>query len=136
MTSLRTFTNTQVNMQCVQVQSLSQIQCCLMVNIRKDATNISQSYPYHRCYCSIMTILLYYLYQKPPAEGCADLQADIDTLQSILNGTVTHIGTQFESPCTECTNWSENDWTKRLVYGIKAILSKCDVKYAANLGLN
>ena len=76
------------------------------------------------------------LYQKPLAEGCADLQADIDTLQSILNGTVTHIGTQFESPCTECTNWSENDWTKRLVYGIKAILPKCDVKYTANVGLN
>ena len=70
----------------------SQIQCCLTVNIREDAPNISQSYPYHR-------LLLFYhdnsallpLYQKALAEGCADLQADIDTLQSILSGKVTHI---------------------------------------------
>ena len=61
---------------------LSQIQCCLTVNIREDTPNISQSYPYpyHRLlpfYHDNSALLP--LYQKAIAEGCADLQADIDT---------------------------------------------------------
>ena len=61
---------------------LSQIQCCLTVNIKEDTPNISQSYPYpyHRLlpfYHDNSALLP--LYQKALAEGCADLQADIDT---------------------------------------------------------
>ena len=74
-------------------------------------------------------------YEQALREGCDNLKPDIDELQKIVSSQAPHIGTPFECPMgSYCFNWSENDWTKRLVHGLQKLLPAAKVTYTAQMG--
>ena len=74
-------------------------------------------------------------YEHALRGGCDNLKPDIEELQKIVASQAPHIGTPFECPMgSYCFNWSENDWTKRLVHGLQKLLPAAKVTYSAQMG--
>lgn len=68
---------------------------------------------------------------------CEAIKKDVELLQEIVDRKRGDTGTPFECPPDHHTyNWRENDWTKRLVPGIRKILpEEIEVTYTAESGL-
>ena len=67
----------------------------------------------------------------PPDHG---IKSDIVELQEIVDGKKGNNNTPFECSGHIVYNWSENDWTKRLVTGLRKMLPDHDVTYTAEWG--
>ena len=62
------------------------------------------------------------------------MKPQAELLKKIQTGEWFANGTGFECPVGTSNNWSENDWTKRLVRGIEKIYPQVKVTFSANMG--
>ena len=62
------------------------------------------------------------------------IKSDIVELQEIVDGKKRDKNTPFECSGQILYNWSENDWTKRLVTGLQKMLPNHNVTYTAEWG--
>ena len=64
----------------------------------------------------------------------SDIQSEIEQLEQIVNNTAPPIGSNV-FPDRYTFNWSENDWTKRLVGGVQKLFPDRKVEFTAEWGL-
>ena len=74
-------------------------------------------------------------YEDALSEGRNEIKPQAELLKNILAGKQSVTGTDFECPKFTSNNWSENDWTKRLVRGIEKTLPQVNVTFSATMGL-
>jgi hypothetical protein len=74
-------------------------------------------------------------YEVALSEGRNEVKPQAELLKNILAGKQPVTGTDFECPKFTSNNWSENDWTKRLVRGIEKTLPQVNVTFSATMGL-
>ena len=73
-------------------------------------------------------------FEEALAGGRCNVQPQLETLRDIMAKKKTNNGTVFECPDGPMCNWSENDWTVRLVKGIETTCPKVCVTYSAEMG--
>lgn len=62
-----------------------------------------------------------------------NIQSEIDKLERIIQGEESK-ETPYFTPSSYAFNWQENDWTMRLVPGIRQLFPSKEVTFTANLG--
>ena len=63
-----------------------------------------------------------------------ELETDVNLLEKIVHNNKDDADTPFRTPGPKSYNFEENDWTKRLVPGIRKMLPKSVVTYTAEMG--
>ena len=113
----------------------SQLEGCLQIESKKGNLPSCPDLFHHKCLLPFYHSNEHVLELYKCAQTTTDSQLEIDQLEKIVSGKEADIGTPFESPSPFTFNWQENDWTKRLVYGIKKLLPQRQVTYTAEMGL-
>ena len=74
-------------------------------------------------------------YEDVLSERRNEIKSQAELLKNILAGKQSVTGTDLECQKFTSSNWSENDWTKRLVRGIEKTLLQVNVTFSATMGL-
>ena len=73
-------------------------------------------------------------YKQRSAPKDHGIKSDIVELHEIVDGKKRDKNTPFKCSGQIVYNWSENDWTKRLVTGLQKMLPNYNVTYTAEWG--